>query len=344
MNVGRGEHVSIGTFETRAEAERALVLNVADRERGSWIDPRRGTILFKVYATEWLEHRVLRPRTRELYESHLRVHLFPTFGHLQLLHITPTHVRRWYADQMRSGKWSPVTVAKMYRLLRTILGTAVEDELLVKNPCLIRGAAAERSPERPVATVEQVAALADAVGPRLRALVLLATYSTLRFGELAGLTRKRIDLAERTVTVTEQAIELRGGKRVMGPPKTEAGRRTVSLPRVVVGELAIHLVQYVDNDPDAFVFTGPKGGPLKRANFSTKWKEACEKVGLEDFHFHDLRHTGNTLAAATGASTKELMARMGHSSARAALLYQHATRERDEVIAARLDAMLDEMG
>jgi integrase len=83
------------------------------------------------------------------------------------------------------------------------------------------------------------------------------------------------------------------------------------------------------------VFVGPNGGRLRRRNFHRLWTKALANAKIEEtgFHFHDLRHTGNTLAAAAGASTKELMARMGHSSMRAALLYQHASRSRDQQIA-----------
>jgi predicted nucleotidyltransferase len=204
---------------------------------------------------------------------------------------------------------------------------------------IIRGAGSERSPERPIATIAQVDALADAIEPRWRALVLLATYGSLRWGELTALTRRRFDLTAGTVEVVEQALELASGQRVLGPPKIDAGRRVVSLPAFVVDELVAHLAKFVEPGPDAIVFTGPKGAPLLRSNWHPKWKAAAAAVGCEDLHFHDLRHTGNTLAAATRASTKELMARIGHSSARAALLYQHATRERDDAIAVALDAM-----
>ena len=87
-------------------------------------------------------------------------------------------------------------------------------------------------------------------------------------------------------------------------------------------------------------FVGPAGGPLRRSNWSKVWHAATADLGLEHLHFHDLRHTGNTLAAATGASTKELMSRMGHSSSRAALIYQHATAERELAIAQRLNDMV----
>ena len=91
---------------------------------------------------------------------------------------------------------------------------------------------------------------------------------------------------------------------------------------------------------DAFVFTGPKSESLRRATFNDEWKRARTASEVAHLHFHDLRHTGNTLAASTGASTKELMARMGHASPRAALIYQHATTERDVAIAEALSAMV----
>src|ERR1019366_934969 len=93
------------------------------------------------------------------------------------------------------------------------------------------------------------------------------------------------------------------------------------------------------------MFNGPEGGPLRRSNFNRRvWLPACAKSGLQGLRFHDLRHTGNTLAAATGASTKELMARMGHSSSRAALIYQHATLERDRALADGLSKLAESLG
>jgi integrase len=86
--------------------------------------------------------------------------------------------------------------------------------------------------------------------------------------------------------------------------------------------------------PNGLVFIGPKVGRLRRSNFRKFWHRARGVVGLPELHFHDLRHTGNTMAAAQGASLRELMERMGHSSPRAALIYLHATRERDQKIAA----------
>ena len=123
---------------------------------------------------------------------------------------------------------------------------------------------------------------------------------------------------------------------VAGPTKSAAGLRTVALPELILADLRSHLDQHVQDGPDALIFTGEKGAILRRGNWrrSVKWADSVKKAGLpEGFRFHDLRHTGNHLAAAAGASTRELMHRMGHGSTRAALIYQHATDERQRAVA-----------
>jgi integrase len=268
----------------------------------------------------------------------LERHILPRLGPVELGRLDVTTVRAWHSQMLTAT--GQVTAAKAYRLLRTILNTAVEDSRIIANPCIIRGAGIERTPERPTATVEQVYSVADAIEPRYRVLVLLAAFSGLRFGELAALTRDRIDLKAKTVTVTEAASDMSDGSRIVGPPKTDRGYRTVAIPTQIVTEIRKHLQAFVGPAPDALVFAGPKGAPLRRNNFHLYWKDARETAGLDLLHFHDLRHTGNTLAAATGASTAELMARMGHASPRAALIYQHATPERDQAIAKALGGMI----
>jgi integrase len=124
------------------------------------------------------------------------------------------------------------------------------------------------------------------------------------------------------------------GRLIDGDAKSRAGTRTVAFPADIVPELADHPERFAEAGPNGLVFIGPKGGRLRRSNFRDVWYRARGAVGLTELHFHDLRHTGNTMAAAQGASLKGLMERMGHSSPRAALIYQHATRERDQKIAA----------
>ena len=143
--------------------------------------------------------------------------------------------------------------------------------------------------------------------------------------------------------VRRSLTELRGTGLVLGPPKSRAGLRTVYLPGLVVEELKRHLCAYVDPEPSAFVFTGPKGKPIRRGNFTplVGWIEVVGAMGKVGLHFHDLRHTGNTLAAQSGASTRDLMVRMGHDGMNATIVYQHATRPADRAaIANALDVQL----
>jgi integrase len=174
----------------------------------------------------------------------------------------------------------------------------------------------------------------------MRALVLVATFTSLRLGELRALRRNRLDVLHRTVQVIEQYQELSDGTLVLGPPKTDAGVRTVAILQAIIPDIEAHLSTFSAPGPEGLVFCGTLGQPLHRKTFYRNWNKATAAAGMAGFHFHDLRHTGNTLAAATGASTKELMNRMGQASPRAALIYQHATRERDVAIASALSRQI----
>jgi integrase len=181
--------------------------------------------------------------------------------------------------------------------------------------------------------------LLDQVPPRYRALVLLATFASLRFGELAGLWRGQVDLDGCAVRHVISTAETDDGRLIDDDPKSQAGRRRVAFPKEIAPELRWHLDRFAQPGSNGPVFIGPKGGRLRRSTFRRTWTKARNAVGLPDLHFHDLRHTGNTIAG-QGASLRELMERMGHSSSRAALIYQHTTQERDEAIAAGMGKLL----
>lgn len=330
--------VSLGTFKTVAEADRAVALAQADQSRGAWVDPRLGRVTLRAYVTKWLSERTLRPRTRQLYEGLLKNHVLPVLGDMEMAKITPSVVRTWHAKLTQAESPGQVTIAKSYRLLRSVFATAVEDELLVRNPCTIKGASVERSPERPIATAGEVKALADAMPLELRLLVQLGAFTGLRLGELLALRRKHVDLLRRTVTVTEQVQELADGTQDFGPPKTDAGYRTVTIPSTLLPVLEHHLANFAQAGATGFLFAGPDGQPVRRMRLRRAWWKARKAIGREDLTLHDLRHSGMTLAARTpGVTTRDLMGRMGHSSAQAALRYQHTSRERDAAIAKSLD-------
>ncbi|MFB6660920.1 tyrosine-type recombinase/integrase [[Kitasatospora] papulosa] len=329
------------TFRTKRDADDWLAERQAELRSGDWSDPDAGQIDFGSYAATWIAERGIGASTADLYRSLLRNHLAPTFGGVAVADITAARVRAWRVARLESGVGSS-TVAKSYALLRAVLMTAVDDRLIRRNPCRVKGASTAPTPERPTATVQEVYELAGAIQPRYRALVLLAAFSGLRWGELVGLRRRDLDLGAGTLRVRRNIAELHNGERLVKEPKSAAGKRTVAIPAVIHEELTAHLAVYSEHGADGRVFVGAKGATPRRNHFNRLWRNACGQVGIKGLHFHDLRHTGNTLAAATGASTRELMTRMGHSTARAALIYQHATAERERLIGNAVSAAVEQ--
>ncbi|MGW3585619.1 tyrosine-type recombinase/integrase [Streptomyces rubiginosohelvolus] len=328
------------TFTTSRDADDWLAEKRTEIRRGDWQDPDAGAVDFREYALLWVKERRLSQTTEELYHRLLRLHILPAFEGLDLDQITAPRVRSWRSERL-DATGAETTVAKSYRLLKAILETAVEDELIRRNPCRIRGAGKETAAERPVATVDQVDALADMLGPRWRLMVFLGAYGPLRPEEQAELRRKDVDLDDLTVRVRKAAPELTTGKRAEGPTKSEAGKRLVVLPAFLRKDLRRHLDWYAEKGPDGLLFVGEKGKPFRRSTFGRKWRKARATVGLpENFRFYDLRHTGHTLTTRSGATLKDTMVRAGQSTERAALIYQHSDTDRQREVAAGLDQLV----
>ncbi|MGQ4490506.1 tyrosine-type recombinase/integrase [Streptomyces sp. SAS_281] len=328
------------TFTTSRDADDWLAEKRTEIRRGDWQDPDAGAVDFREYALLWVKERRLSQTTEELYHRLLRLHILPALEGLDLDQITAPRVRSWRSERL-DATGAETTVAKSYRLLKAILETAAEDELIRRNPCRIRGAGKETAAERPVATVDQVDALADVLGPRWRLMVFLGAYGPLRPEEQAELRRKDVDLDDLTVRVRKAAPELTTGKRAEGPTKSEAGKRLVVLPAFLRKDLRRHLDWYAEKGPDGLLFVGEKGKPFRRSTFGRKWRKARAAIGLpENFRFYDLRHTGHTLTTRSGATLKDTMVRAGQSTERAALIYQHSDTDRQREVAAGLDQLV----
>lgn len=303
---------------------------------GAALDEDLGRQSFGNYARGWLrDHPKMGPRYRETCTRNLRLHLQP-LDDVPLQAITPTVVREWYAAAMR-GSGGRASIMQSYRLLRAVLNTAVRDGAIVKNPCQITGAGSGRAKERPVASPDEVVALMEAITPRYRAAVLLAAWCGLRRGEVLGLRRPDIDLRAGTVTVRHNRVELLESPVAFDTdPKTDAGKRTVVIPPHVLPVLAEHMASWAGEDR---VFIGRDGAPMRSNAVRLAFERARRRAGTPGFRFHDLRHTGQTLAAATGATTKDLMRRLGHASPAAANRYLHTVDGRDAEIASALSAL-----
>jgi integrase len=331
-----GGRVVTRTFKRKRDAEAYATSVEADRLRGVAIDPRRARVTLATYGRENLQNRRagLALRTADQYSWLLEQHILPELGKHALGIIEPSMVRSWNA---RLAERHPATAAKAYRLLSSIMRSAIADEIITRNSCQVKGAAVERANERPVASMAEVAALAEAMPDHLRvAVLLLGAWCQLRRGELLGLRRRDIDLTRGSLTVELTRGPRMGGEEIIKSPKTEAGRRTVAIPGNVLAVVERHLEIYVGPESDAAFLVGENGRALLVKSFTKAWSEARVAVGRTDLRLHDLRHSGLTWAAATGASLAELMRRAGHQSPVAALRYQHATDDRDRVLAEAL--------
>ncbi|MCU1667934.1 MAG: Phage integrase [Blastococcus sp.] len=331
------------TFGAKSDARAWLATQQADAVRKVWRAPEAGLRTVGAYAADYLIRGDLRESTRSLYAGLWRLHLADHWGSTPVGDVTPAKVRAWHTAAATTT--GPTALAQSYRLLRSILGVAVADEVIPSNPCKLRNAGTPKAarPSRAL-TAAETQALADRLGrdgrtARYRALVLVLAFGGLRFGEATALRRRDV-LDDGARLRVERSVRFFDGRWLVGEPKTDAGRRTVSLPAAVAAALADHLERFVPDSTDALVFGTRAGTFLHSANFGQTFRRVAEAVGLPPVRPHELRHTGATLAAATGASTKELMRRLGHSSAAAALIYQHAADERDSQIARALDAMI----
>jgi len=230
-------------FPTKRDAQRFLERIGADQQRGDWCDPSGARIRLGDWIEQWSATTVnLRPSSRARDESYIRTHVLPTFATVPIGRITQLDVRTWVAELAAAGL-APATVQKAYQTLSKILRSAMDANLIGRTPC--RNIALPRVERREMRflTPEAIAALAVAIAPRYRALVLLDAYCGLRLGELAGLRRSRLDLVGRNVRVAEIAVEVRG-RITVGPPKTRAGHRTVPIPRFVAEAMERHLRDY----------------------------------------------------------------------------------------------------
>jgi integrase len=292
---------------------------------------------FSAYASAWLARRQvagrpIKARTREHYQAILDDHLIETFGNRQLAAIKPKDVREWYAATLTQ---QPTMRSHAYSLLRTIMGSAVNDELIDGNPCRIVGAGrAKRVHKIRPASVEELAILTAEMPERLQLMVTLASWCALRFGETIELKRGDIDLCHEVIRIRRAAVRTKACKFEVTTPKSDASIRDVAIPPHIIPQIEAHLSKHVGSKRDSLLFPNTQNEHLQPSTLMRHWYRARAAAGREDLRWHDLRHSGAVLAAAAGASLAELMARLGHSTPQAAMRYQHAAQGRDREIAA----------
>lgn len=317
-----------------------------DRRRpGAWTAPAERAakaaavgLTFREYAERWLEHRELAPHTRRSYEQSMRLAILPTFGDKILTEITSEDVRAWFT---KLGGGMETRRARAYGTLTAILNTAVDDEVIDRSPARVVGGTKVKRTKRQAVLLEpgELTKLAEAMPADLSIAVLLAGWCGLRRGEVFALTRADV-AADGSVVSINKAASLYGSAAVVGPTKTVESVRTVTVPPHIRAALVDHLDRHVGKVKDALLFTDPRtGGHLSEGRFRPHFFAAREAIGRDGLHFHDLRHFGGTMAAQTGATLKEIQARLGHTTVDAAMRYQAVAQGRADALAEKLSAL-----
>lgn len=323
------------SFSRKADANRFLVEMESDKTSGSWIDPRGADMPLAVWADEFMRlSRRLSPTTQQTYRRDLGKYVLPRFGAYRIGRLPADEIENWLNDEMDAGI-APSSVHRHYRTLRRVLQVAVEKQKIIANPC--DRVAAPRVPKREMVflTWEQAVDLAEAHNERFRTLIYLAVDTGMRWSELIGLRRSRVNLRNRKVRVTEQLVRLEDRTWLRREPKTPASIRSITISGFTAERLAAHLERFSEPGPDGLVFPNAAVKPLASSSFwNNHFTRALGRAGFR-CRFHDLRHTSVALAIAEGAHPKAIQARMGHSSINVTLdRYGHLFPELDESIAA----------
>jgi integrase len=335
------------TYDTRMDAERWLAGERKLIDLGEWTPPETRaaakaarTITVREYAEQWLPQRDLTPKTRNLYRELLDSRILPSLGDEMLRAVTPAMVRAWWVD-LGQRKATPTRNTHAYQLLSTIFNTALADKAVIENPCQIKSAGkAPKARDVQPLTPAELERVAESVPETYRVAVPVAAWCGLRFGELIELRRKDIHVSggHTVIRVRRAAVRI-NNEVVEGLPKSDAGIRTVAVPPHVAELLRGHMDKFTGAGPDAFLFTTTRGKRLSTTAFTKAVKKGYAVVGKPDMRVHDLRHVGSTLAAQAGATTKELMSRLGHATPAMSMRYQIAAADRDVEIADKLSEL-----
>jgi integrase len=336
-------HTPGRTFPNKLQADAWLKEEEELLLGGKWTDRRRKTTLNQFVEEAWWPRKDLAPRTREEYADVLRLWIYAPverrgrpplrLGEIPIAQIGEDDIVAWY--NASRARQHPARLAKAYRLLSEVMRFADEKRVIAHNPVRIAGAGSEVAPERRVLEFDELVLLAEAMDPRYRAMLHLATFGALRWGESLGLQRGDVDFKRRGVMLRRVIVQPSHGGPVVGPLKARKPGETrwIDLPSDLMPMLENHLAEFVAGPKSAFLFLDERERILERTAFRRKFDRAKEKVSLEDVTFHVLRHTGATWFAEGGATVRELMERLGHRSERMAIRYQHAAEERMRSIA-----------
>ena len=325
------------SFDRRIDAERWLRSQLAKLDRGEWVDPDYGQIEWAEYSAQLIAGRThLAARTQET-DRRCHERAAQLIGDVPLTRLTPELLRRIMAELTAAG-YAPETVAKTMRWVRLTLNQAVRDRRLLSSPAQGVRLPTPRRTQMRLLDPAEVDALAAALPGRYASLPVVAAYTGLRWGELAGLRVANIDTLRRRLTVSSALVEASGQQPRLATPKSSTSERTIALPNVATHALARHLDEHPPTD--GMVWTTERGGLLRRGTFGRIWRRAVEDTVGPPCRLHDLRHTHASWLIAAGEHPKTIQTRLGHSSIQVTIdRYGHLMDGLDERTADRLDAI-----
>jgi integrase len=287
---------------------------------------------------ETVGKHTLRPRTQEMQEVFVRVHINPALGRIKLKDLRPDHLQSFYSQKISSGL-SKRTVQLLHVTLRTALKQAVRWGLVARNVTDLVQAPRPVKKAPKFFTKEQLNKFLESVrGHNWYLIYLLLIYGGFREGEVLGIHVEDCDMVNRAINVRHSLITLKGGVFIT-EPKTKTSKRAVTLPKIAYDELKKHLDQLDRNQ--GLIFTTSTVGPISPRNFIRHFKKALKDAGLPDIRVHDLRHSHASLLLASGVNPKLVQERLGHSSTTLTMdTYSHVIPSLGEEVARKMDDLM----
>lgn len=323
------------SFDRKPDAENHANLVEADKLRGAYIDPERGKKPLSEYVEkQWFPGLHVTDNTLETYQRHWRMRIRPRFGDRPLASITRSDAKSFVTSM--KGEVATTTLHTAFAVLRIILNAAVDDELIVANPCTRVKLPKIEHRDVVIFEADQVLALADSIQPRYRLAVILAAGSGLRQGEVLGLTKKRVEFLRRRLLVRQQ---MQNGALV--EVKTDSGRRVVPLDDGVLASISAHMQEFSPR-ADGVLITNADGTSVRRNRFGDVWRAAVKKAGMpKGTRFHDLRHFYASAQIAAQVNPKAIQTRMGHASITETFdTYGHLFPDHEDLGRGAMDAAL----
>lgn len=336
-----GGQRSAGTFRTRSEAERAAHAAERKVEDGRWLDRNAGKVLFQDFVEQqwWPSQHHLELTTKAAYRNNLDKHFLPFLGAYPMTSVTPSIVQAW-VNQAVQKKLSPRSIRKYHTLLHGIFKTAVRDRVIAFNPCdgtVLPKVVLER---RETITPEQFESLLAAIPAQHRVLLRVGIETGMRWGELAALRPRHLDVAAQTLTVAETIVEISkkdsptGERYTVKPYPKNDQQRILKITPELTGLLELRIQSLGLVRDDLLFPSTPRDlrQPTSRNTFRTRvWQPALKTAGLpKTLRMHDLRHAHASWLLAGGADLKTVMDRLGHSQITTTQRYLHALEAADD--------------